>query len=335
MPRDLVDQLSTKPIGTGPFMFQSYTPGDRLVPVKNPNYHEPGLPRLDGVELRIIPEMSVKIAALQAGDIDIIWDLPLDQVLKLRTDKSLRVESVPTASWDVAIMNNATPPFNDVRVRRAFQLAVDKRDVVELTLFGEGVPTIGPIPPTHPFYPADIVINKADPVAARKLLAEAGYPNGIKIPIILPVGRPVRERMGVTLQQLALPGGFDLQVQRMPYSSFEAEVSGKAALYVDGFFARPTVDTSTYPFFHSQGSWNPRMWHYKNAAVDMALDTARRTGDVAEQKKQYIAMQHAIVDDPPGFIAYAVNFACGYRQSVQNVETHPMRWFDLRQATIT
>jgi peptide/nickel transport system substrate-binding protein len=137
VPRDLVDQLSTKPIGTGPFMFQSYTPGDRLVLVKNPNYHEPGLPRLDGVELRI-PEMSVKIAALQAGDIEIIWDLPLDQVLKLRTDKSLRVESVPTASWDVAIMNNATPPFNDVRVRRAFQLAVDKRDVVELTLFGEG-----------------------------------------------------------------------------------------------------------------------------------------------------------------------------------------------------
>jgi peptide/nickel transport system substrate-binding protein len=94
VPRDLVDQLTTKPIGTGPFMFQSYTPGDRLIMVKNPNYHEPGLPKLDGVELRIIPEMSVKIAALQAGDIDIIWDLPLDQVLNLKSDKSLRVESV-------------------------------------------------------------------------------------------------------------------------------------------------------------------------------------------------------------------------------------------------
>jgi peptide/nickel transport system substrate-binding protein len=277
VPRDMVDQLSTKPIGTGPFIFQSYTPGDRLVMVKNPKYHEPGLPRLDGVELRIIPEMSVKIAALQAGDIDIIWDMPLDQVLKLRTDKSLRVESVPTASWDVAIMNNVTPPFNDVRVRRAFQLAVDKRDIVELTLFGQGAPTIGPIPPTHPFYAQDIPITKADPMAARRLLAEAGYPNGLKCPIILPVGRPVRERMGVTLQQLVQPGGFDLQIQRLPYSSFEAEVVGKASLYVDGFFARPTIDTSTYPFFHSQGSWNPRMWHYKNAAVDKALDTARRS----------------------------------------------------------
>jgi peptide/nickel transport system substrate-binding protein len=335
VPRDMVDQLATKPIGTGPFMFQSYTPGDRLVMVKNTNYFEPGLPKLDGVELRVIPEMSVKIAALQAGDIDVIWDMPPDQVPQLRADKRLRVESVATASWDAAIMNNITPPFNDVRVRRAFHLAVDKRDLVDLVLFGEGVPTIGPIPPTHPFYARDIVINKADPPAARKLLAEAGHPNGIKIPIVLPVGRPVRERMGVALQQLALPGGFDLQLQRMPYSSFDAEVSGKAPIYVDGFFARPTVDTSTYPFFHSQGSWNPRMWHYSNPDVDKALDAARRTGNTDEQKAQYIAMQHGIFDDPPGYIAYAANFICGYRQSVQNVETHPMRWFDLRHATMS
>lgn len=68
--------------------------------------------------------------------------------------------------------------------------------------------------------------------------------------------------------------------------------------------------------------------------MDKALDTARRSPDPAEQKAQYIALQHAITEDPPGFIAYAVNFACGYRQSVQNVQTHPMRWFDLRQATI-
>ena len=284
VPRDMVDQLATKPIGTGPFMFQSYTPGDRLVMVKNTNYFEPGLPKLDGVELRIIPEMSVKIAALQAGDIDVIWDMPPDQVPQLKADKRLRVESVATASWDAAIMNNITPPFNDMRVRRAFHLAVDKRDLVDLILFGEGVPTIGPIPPTHPFYAQDIVINKADPPAARKLLAEAGHPNGIKMPIVLPVGRPVRERLGVALQQLALPGGFDLQLQRMPYSSFDAEVSGKAPIYIDGFFARPTVDTSTYPFFHSQGSWNARMWHYTNPDVDKALDAARRTGDPDEAK---------------------------------------------------
>jgi peptide/nickel transport system substrate-binding protein len=301
---------------------------------RHADYHEPGLPKVEGVELRIIPEMSVKIAALQAGDIDVLWDLPLEQVKALSGRADLKVDSVPTASWDGAILNNAIPPFNDKRVRQAFHLAVDKKEVVELTLFGQGVETISPIPPSHPFYAKDIVVPKVDPAAARKLLAEAGHPNGIKLPIILPVGRPVRERLGVTLQQLAKAGGFDLQVQRLPYSSFNAEVSGKAPLYIDGFFARPTVDTSLFPFLRSRGSWNERLWHYSDEAVDRALDAARSSADPAVQKKNYIDMQAALVANPASFFAYSVNYACAYRKSVAGVKTHPMKWFDLRNATL-
>ncbi|MFI5013251.1 MAG: ABC transporter substrate-binding protein [Hyphomicrobiales bacterium] len=332
-PRDLVSELQRKPIGTGPFMFQSYTPGDRMVLVKNPDYFEKGLPKLDGIVIRVIPEPSVKAAALKSGDIDIIWNLPLEQVKPLGSDPDLRVESVATGSWDAAIMNNLIPPFNDVRVRRAFQMAIDKRDVVDLTLFGEGAPTISPIPPTSPFFAHDIVIPKADPAAARKLLAEAGHPDGVSITLILPEGRTQRERLGVTLQQLAKPAGFDIAVKRIPLSSYSAEVSGKAPFYIDGYFARPTVDTSTYPFLHTDGSWNETLWHYKDAKVDASLEAARQTADPEKQKAAYIAMQHALNDDPAGFFAYSVNYACAYRKSVQNVKTHPMMWFDLRYAT--
>jgi len=325
---------SKRPIGTGPFKFVSYTPGDRLVMAKHTEYFEPGLPKLDGVELRIIPEMSVKIAALQAGDIDVVWDLPLDQVKPLSGNTALRVDSVPTASWDAAIMNNLIPPFDDKRVRQAFHLAVDKADVVELTLFGQGVETISPIPPSHPFYAKDVAIPKTDPVAAKKLLAEAGYPQGVKVTIVAPVGRPVRERLAVTLQQLAKPGGFDLQVQRVPFSNFSAEVSGKAPLYIDGFFGRPTIDTSVYAFLRSKGSWNDRLWHYSNGDVDKALDAARLSADLEVQKKQYIAFQSALTADPASFFAYSVNFACAYRKGV-SVQTHPLRWFDLRTATMS
>ena len=333
-PRNAAATMATKPIGTGPFKFVSYTPGDRLILAKHTEYFEPGLPKLEGVELRIIPEMSIKIAALQAGDIDVVWDLPLEQVKTLAANPALRIDSVATSSWDGAILNNAIPPFNDPRVRRAFHLAVDKQDVVELTLFGQGAATISPIPPSHPFYASGIAIPKPDPAAARKLLAEAGYPNGVKIPIIVPTGRPVRERLGVTLQQLAKPGGFDLQIQRVPFSSFNAEVSGKAPMYIDGFFGRPTVDTSVFAFLRSKGSWNERLWHYTNPAVDAALDAARLTGDLAVQKQHYIDMQAALVTDPASFFAYAMNFACAYRKAVTGIKTHPLRWFDLRTATI-
>jgi peptide/nickel transport system substrate-binding protein len=333
VPRAKVAQLPTQPIGTGPFKFVSYTPGDRVILAKNPDYFEAGLPKLDGVELRIIPEMSAKLAALQSGELDVVWDLPLDQVKTLGAKGDIHVESVSSGSWDAAVMNNLIPPFNDPRVRLAFQMAVDKADVVELTLFGQGAPTISPIPPTHPFYAHDVKIAAADPAAARKLLAAAGHPNGIQIPIIVPVGRAVRERLGVTLQQLAKPAGFDLQVQRVPYSSFDAEVSGKAPLYVDGFFARPTIDSSTYPFLHSTGTWNSRLWHYKNPTVDAALLAARLSGDVGVQKAQYVIMQEAMYKDPASFFAYSVNFACAYAKGVSGIKTHPMRWFDLRMAT--
>ena len=334
-PRDALGQLATMPIGTGPFKFVSYTPGDRLVMAKNPDYFEPGVPKLDGVELRIIPEMSVKIAALQAGDIDVVWDLPLDQVQTLSSRADVRAESIPTASWDAAVMNNLIPPFNNVKVRQAFNLALDRKDVIELTLFGQGVQTVSPISPTHPFYVGDQIIPKADPAAARKLLAEAGYPDGLKLPIISPVGRPTRERLCVTLQQLLKPAGFDLQIQRAPYSTFPAEVSGKAPLYADGFFQRPTIDAANYPILHSKGSWNATLWHYNNPDVDNALDAGRRSGDPTVQKSQYVAMQKAMVASPPGFFAYAMNFACAYRESVAGIKTHPMRWFDLRATTMT
>ena len=333
-PRDKVAQLPTRPIGTGPFKFVSYTPGDRMVLARNPDYFEPGMPKLAGVELRIVPEMSAKIAALQSGELDVVWDFPLDQVKTLNGRGGIVVESVPTGSWDAAIMNNLIPPFNDKRVRLAFQMAVGKPDVVELTLFGQGEPTISPIPPAHPFYARDLVIPPPDPAGARKLLAEAGYPGGVSVPIIVPVERAARERLGVTLQQLAKPGGFDLQVQRLSFSSFEAQVSGKAPLYVDGFFGRPTTDTATYPFLHSSGSWNAKLWHYSDPAVDAALTAARLSGDLAEQKTQYIAMQRALNANPAGFFAYSLNFACAYAKGVANIKTHPMRWFDLRAATM-
>ena len=334
VPRGKVAQLPTQPVGTGPFRFVSYTPGDRLVLERFPDYFEPGMPKLAGVELRIIPEMSSKLAALQSGELDVVWDLPLDQVKTLSSRGGVRVDSVASGSWDAAVMNNLIPPFNDPRVRRAFGMAVSKEDVVELTLFGQGAPTISPIPPTHPFYDAGATPGAADPAGAKRLLAEAGLPAGVRVPIIVPAGRPVRERLGVTLQQLAKPGGFDLQVQRVPFSSFDAEVSGKAPLYIDGYFARPTIDTSTYPFLHSSGSWNSKLWHYSNPAVDAALTEARLSGDPAVQRSRYGDMQRALVADPCGFFAYSVNFACAYAKGVGGIQTHPMRWFDLRDATL-
>lgn len=334
VPADRIDELATAPIGTGPFVFRSYTPGDRAIYARNPNHWEAG-PKFDGVEMRILPEMSVRLAALQAGDLDVVWDLGPENIRALRDVRNVRVESVATASWDGAIMNNSMAPFNDVRVRRALHLAVPKGDVAEVVLFGEGQPTHSPISPNHPFFASDIPFPaRADVAGARRLLREAGHSGPIRVPLVIPVGRPVRERLGVTLQQMARPAGFEFEIQRVPFGRYSAEVAGKMPIYIDGYFARPTIDTSTFPFLHSRGSQNERLWVYNEPKVDAALEAARLTGDPAVQKTHYIAMQRAMVDNPPGYIAYAQKFACAYRAAVKDVQTHPMRWFDLRAGYI-
>jgi peptide/nickel transport system substrate-binding protein len=332
-PKGKVAQLDTNPVGTGPFQFVSYTPGDRMVLKKNQQYFEHGLPKLDGVELIIIPEMSAKLAALHSGSLDVIWDVPLDQVGPLGKETAVRVESVPSGAWDSASMNNSIAPFNDPRVRLAFQKAVSKHDVVDLTLFGQGSPTICTIPPSHPFYAKEIPIAPPDVAGALQLLAQAGHPDGITIPIVVPVGRPIRERLGVTLQQLLKPAGFNLQIKRVPYSAYVAEVIGKVPLWTDGFFERPTIDAMTYPFFHSKGTWNANLWHYSNPSVDAALVAARLSSDKKEQRKQYVILQQELLKNPASFFAYSTNFACAYRPNVKGIKTHPMRWFDLRNAT--
>src|SRR5262249_12261002 len=104
--------------------------------------------------------------------------------------------------------------------------------------------------------------------------------------------------------------------------------------YVDGYFARPTVDTAIHPFFHSKGSWNERLFHYSNARVDEVLDKARLTGKPEEQKPLYLEFQKLVPEAPAAYIAYAINYVCAYRKEVQGVATHPMRWFDLRAASL-
>ncbi|MBV8840690.1 MAG: peptide transporter subunit: periplasmic-binding component of ABC superfamily, partial [Alphaproteobacteria bacterium] len=90
VPKDKLDELSTNPIGTGPFRFKSWSPGDRLELTKNPAYFEQGLPKLDGVTLRILPESAARMVALESGAVDIVWSMPYESVEKFKNHPTVR-----------------------------------------------------------------------------------------------------------------------------------------------------------------------------------------------------------------------------------------------------
>jgi peptide/nickel transport system substrate-binding protein len=333
VPRDRLDKLSTEPSGTGPFKLKSYTPGDKLELVKNPDYFEKGLPKLDGVVFRIMPENAARVAALEAGDVDLVWNLPLESIDKLKANPGVVVEAVPTSTWDGIVMGNTTKPFDDVRVRRAVLLALDKSQLVQYAVFGHGAPTHSPISPQHPYFNKQLSL-RPDVAQAKKLLAEAGYPNGFSVQLHAPVGRPTRERMAVAVQQMLKQVGIQVEIVRVPYNKFQTEISGKSPFYMDGYFTRPTIDTSIYPWYHSTGSWNARMWHFSSKRIDDLLDRARGTRDEAELTQIYRTFQQYAEEDVPGVIAYVMNFANAYRKNVKGFRTHSYLWLELRNTTL-
>ena len=110
---------------------------------------------------------------------------------------------------------------------------------------------------------------------------------------------------------------------------FDAEMEGKVAFSVDGFFGRPTPDMMVYAWYHSSGSWNNTLWHYNNPEVDKILDAARATADKAEQKKLYGRFQEIVAKDGPGCLVFVRNFACGVSKKVQGFTGSPQMWVDV------
>lgn len=333
-PADKIGKMGAEPDGTGPFKLESYTPGDRLVLVKNPNYFRSILPHVDKVVLRIIPEMAAQVVALRSGDIDLAWNIPPEAVSLLQSETGIKIDSTPTGAWDGVIMNNQVKPFDDVRVRQAVAAAIDKRALVDAVLFGQGTTTLTPIPASSPYFYKDMTTSAADPEKAKKLLAEAGYADGFDITMYLPIGRPTRERLGVVAAEMLKAANIRVQLQRVPWDQFNKEIEGKAALYADGFFSRSTVDTSIYPFYHSTGSWNAGLWHYHNAEVDKLLDQARMTKDETERQTLYRQFQAAVEVDVPSLIAYNQNHTNAVGAKVSGFKSSPLLLLNLENVAI-
>ena len=121
----------------------------------------------------------------------------------------------------------------------------------------------------------------------------------------VPQEREQRVRLGVAVRDMAKAAGIRINVERVPFASYAASIAGKAQMYVDGYFARPTIDTALYPFYHSTGSWNRQLWLYNNARVDELLDLARKTNDEAKRKAIFDEFQKVVEDTVPSIIAYS------------------------------
>jgi len=186
--RDNFEGLATKPVGTGPYVLKSWMKGSELILEAKKDYWK-GAPKIDEVVFRPIPEDSTRISELKVGNVDIIANLKPDNIGEVKAQKHLEVKFVPSNRTSMVFINAEMDKMKDVRVRKAINHAIDVPSLIKNIFDGNGfrVSTLSPKhfvgwDPKEKFY-------SYDPERAKKLLAEAGFPNGMDVAILTPRGR--------------------------------------------------------------------------------------------------------------------------------------------------
>ncbi len=184
VPKEEVDKYGENfghnPVGTGPFIFKEWVPGQRLAFERNPNYFIPELPKLDGVVIQVGVDPEVALLKLDKGEIDMMGDpVPGAEYARIKQDPAWkdRLTTGPQVSTIYVAMNTRVKPFDNLKVRQAMNMAIDKERIVKL-MAGRATVANQILPPLMPGYDKDYKGYEYNPEKAKQLLAEAGYPNG-------------------------------------------------------------------------------------------------------------------------------------------------------------
>jgi peptide/nickel transport system substrate-binding protein len=319
-PPDAVKQLGDTKfgltgVGTGPYRVVSWVRDQELVLEANLKYWR-GAPRVQRVVYRPVPEDSARVAALQTGESDIVASVPPERWKDVQQDKATRM-SARTGTMVYIGLDTYHPPFNDRRVRLALNHAIDVDTIIKKILLGTADRMNGPFFKTALGYDKSIQPYRYDPVAAKKLLAEAGYPNGFETVLsALPAQEgasnlmEVAETVAYQLGQI----GVKVRIDTLePATAFQRYRNREFKMYFFTWPENPEPDRYLYTLFHSQA----RGYYYKNAEADRLLDQGRKTFNVNERRKVYEALHRMLYEDAPWVFLYTQKTGFGIRQRVK------------------
>ena len=275
---------AVRPIGTGPFRFDAWRRGDSLSLIRNPDYW--GRPaRLARVSFKFIADPTAAMAALSAGDVDGFSAFPAPEaVSRLKADPRFTVKIGPSEAETLVALNNRRAPLNDVRVRQALAMAIDRRAIIDAAMFGYGQPIGSHYPPQNPGYVDLTGLYPHDPAKARALLATAGYPQGFTLTLKLPPPAYARRAGEVVAAQLA-EAGVKVRIEPVEWAQWLAQVYGRHDFDMTIVAHVEPMDYDIYArddyYF---GYSNPR---YKAllAQLDDSLDPARRNALLGEMQR--------------------------------------------------
>lgn len=338
--------IAEHPIGTGPFVLESYTREQSLTFVKRKGYHwAPAVTRhsgeayLDRIELSIIPEPMIRFSALESGQSDFTVDAPAQNAKAIRANPDLRMHSrIRKANpFRSMVFNVERFPFQDVQVRRAVAKAIDREGLTWITGFGEYQAKGDFLAANTRYYdPAFKDVLGYDPAEANRLLDEAGWGQRDAGGYRVKDGQRLAARL-VTYETGAYPGsvgvaiqadlkkiGFELTIDLMPLAQFtQYRYSSNFQLLAGGYWHTNTPD-GLYILYHSNAISTPKLigqnaGRFRDDLLDAALSAARRSTDPVELAALYRTAQQRLVETVPAIPVFEAHVVVAYRKAVKGV----------------
>jgi peptide/nickel transport system substrate-binding protein len=321
------------PVGTGPFKFVSLKQGQEMVMEKNDKYWG-SIPKVDQLILRPVPDASARLAALQSGQVNWAEIPPPESVTQLKSSGFQVLLNDYPHIWPYAL-NVKEGPWKDKRVRQAANYAIDREGLSKSLLNGVAKPATQLVYPGHPWYNDKAVKYNYDPEKAKKMLAEAGYPNGFQTTFIVPTsgsGNMWPLPMNEFVQKNLKAVGIDVKIEAIEWQTLITQTrAGFPAGKESGAFNISLAPVAPWAFdrWFASSSFVPNgsnYGFYSNPALDELLKKARQSFDASERDALLKEAGGIVAEDAPWlFVVHDLNL----RVLAPNVKgfVQPQSWF--------
>ena len=331
-------RIAANPVCSGPFKFARRVPLERIVLDRFDRYWNAAAVHVDSVTFTMIPDNSVRLVNLRAGQLDLVERIAPSDVKTVRSDARLKLATVTGLAYQSILINvghgekAAGPLGRSAKVREAFEAALDRGIINQVALEGLFIANNQPEAPGSTYHFADLVPPARNPAAARALLRAAGHE---RFAFTLKVSNlPVESQVAQIIQAMAAEGGFDIRIEQMESSAMVAATQrGDYDAAIAIWSGRPDPDGNVAIWLASDGFLN---WgRYASGPVDAALAAARRSNDTATRQAQYRLAAAAWMADRPHLFLYHHRWFWGLRAGLEGFVPSPdgiIRFAGLRPA---
>ncbi|MGD8189000.1 ABC transporter substrate-binding protein [Brevibacillus ginsengisoli] len=323
------EKFGEHPVGTGPFIFKEWKREDTITVEKNPNYWQQGLPKLDKVIFKVIPDNTARLTALKSGEVDIIEGFNPDDVQSVKDSPDLQLILRPSMNVGYLGFNNEKKPFDNPKVREALGHAINKPALIQAFYGGLAQPATNMLAPKVWGYNDSITDRDYNLDKAKQLLAEAGYPNGFEVEFMaMPVSRPYMpsaQKTAEAIQQDFNKIGVKTKIITFEWATYLSKLKkGESQMFLIGWtgdngdpdnFLATLLDKNTI------GSNN--YTRYASEDVHKLLMAAQTETDQAKRTELYKKAQELIFKDAPAIPLVHSNQAIAASKKVSGFVPSP------------